>query len=216
VLKRHGAGRPAAVGVLVATALAAAAVSTAVEVPLDRATMARAVKLARWPATDADRAAFHSRYLVDVSDQPIAPIRIDRIEVTTEFRRLVLLAEYHAQLNDLWGRPGTRDAEEALRRWRGAVWITAHGTYRNTANVSPPPAELAVGLGEPAQRARASNSWFDEGGNCSGDPSGCQIFGATIEAEFDAAPLAHAVRPVVVDWHGATLARITIDFGSLE
>jgi hypothetical protein len=45
----------------------------------------RGLKRARWPTTDADRAAFHSRYLFEVSDQPMAPIRIDRIEVTTEF-----------------------------------------------------------------------------------------------------------------------------------
>src|SRR5262245_50425010 len=113
-----------------AMALAAGAITVAFEAPLDRPTMTRAMKLARWPATDADRAAFHTRYMFEIRDEAAAPIRIDRIEVTTEFRRLELIAEQHARLNDLWGRTGTRDAEEALAPWRSTVWITAHGMYR--------------------------------------------------------------------------------------
>jgi hypothetical protein len=190
-------------------------VSAALETPLGRPSMSRAVKLARWPATDADRAAFHSRYLFDVRDQPLAPIRIDRIEVTTEFRRLELTAEQHARLNDLWGRPGTRDAEKALEQWRGAVWITAHATYRDLAHPTPSPAEIVIRLAEPAQPARSLNPHSDSFGICGADPP-CQITGATIEAEFEAAPLAHAVRPVVVEWNGVTLARVSVDFKSLE
>jgi hypothetical protein len=199
---------------LAAAALAAQSSAAAFESPLDRPAMTRALKLARWPATDADRAAFHSRYMIDVRDEPLAPLRIDQIEVTTEFRRLELIAEQHARLNDLWGRPGTRDAEEALRPWRGAVWITAHGTYRDLARIFPPLEEIAIRLAEPAKPARDLKRSFEWAGNCASDP--CQITGATVEAEFDAAPLTHAMRPVVVEWNRIRLAQITIDFRSLE
>jgi hypothetical protein len=87
--------------VLAAASIAAGPSAAAFESPLDRPAMTRALKLARWPATDADRSAFHSRYLFDVRVEPNAPIRIDRIEVITEFRRLELIAEHHARLNDL-------------------------------------------------------------------------------------------------------------------
>ena len=40
--------------------------------------------------------------------------------------------------------------------------------------------------------------------------------GAAIEAEFAAAPLAHAVRPVLIEWNDVALARVTIDFRALE
>jgi hypothetical protein len=189
--------------------------SAALEMPLGRPSMSRAVKLARWPATEADRAAFHSRYLFDVRDQPLAPIRIDRIEVTTEFRRLELIAEQHARLNDLWGRPGTRDAEVALQPWRGGVWITAHASYRSLTNITPTPMEIAIRLDRPAVAARNVTPSFEYSGICATDP-GCQITGATIEGEFEAAPLAQAIRPVVVEWNGVTLARVSIDFKSLE
>lgn len=198
-----------------AAALAGAAMPSAFEATLDRPALTQAVKLARWPATDADRAAFHARYAFDVRDEPIAPIRIDQIEVTTEFRRLELIAEHHARLNDLWGGPGTRDAEEALAPWRGVLWITAHATYRDLAKIAPQPEEITIGLAGPAQRARKVQRSFEWAGNC-GDPPGCQIIGATIEAAFEAAPLAHAVRPVLVEWNGVRLARVTIDFTSLQ
>lgn len=178
--------------------------------------MMRALQLARWPATDADRASFHSRYVFDVPDESAAPIRIDRIEVITEFRRLELLAEQHARLNDLWGRPGTRDAEEALQPWRGSVWLSIHGLYRSLAHPEPGPADIAIRLDEPATAARSVNRALEYGGGCGSDLWPCAIAGVRIEAQFDAARLARAVRPVVVDWNGVTLARVTVDFRSLE
>jgi len=199
-----------------AAALAALATPAAFEATLDRPALTRAVKLARWPATDADRAAFHSRYLFDLRDEPIAPIRIDQIEVTTEFRRLELIAEQHARLNDLWGRTGTGDAEAALQPWRGAVSITALASYPNIANVSLDLQEIAIRLADPATAARSIKRSFEYSGSCATDQFGCQITGATIAAEFEAAPLARAVRPVVVEWNGRPLARITIDFSTLD
>ena len=65
-----------------------------------------------------------------------------------------------------------------------------------------------------AKPARDLKRSFEWAGNCASDP--CQITGATVEAEFDAAPLTHAMRPVVVEWNRIRLAQITIDFRSLE
>jgi hypothetical protein len=215
VMTTPGVRRLTLLVVSAAAALAGAAMPVAFEATLDRPAMTRAMKLARWPATDADRAAFHARYMFDVRDAADAPIRIDRIEVMTEFRRLELLAEHHARLNDLWGRTGTRDAEEALAPWRGAISITAHGTYRDLAYPSPDPAEITIRLDKPAERARRhkpSTDWF---GSCGSELS-CTITGATIEADFEAAPLARAVRPVVVEWKGRPLAQMLIDFSKLD
>jgi hypothetical protein len=202
--------------VTAAAALAALANPAAFEITLDRPALTRAVKLARWPATDADRAACHARYVFTARDEPAAPIRIDRIEVTTEFRRLELIAEQHARLNDLWGRTGTGDAEAALQPWRGAVSITALASYRNIANVSLDLQEIAIRLADPATAARSIKRSFEYSGSCATDQFGCQITGATIAAEFEAAPLARAVRPVVVEWKGRPLAQVTVDFRPLE
>src|SRR5919198_5665696 len=101
--------------------------AAALLVPVDRAEMTRALELARWPHTDQERARFHGRYIVHTGGAAVNQLSVTSIEVITEFRRMELIAEQHARLNDLFARGGAiREAEEALEPWRGRVSIVAH------------------------------------------------------------------------------------------
>lgn len=202
--------------VLAACTAGATIAGAAIDVPFGRAEMTRALALSRWPASDADRARFHARYIFEFPPIRREPITVERIEVTTEFRRLELIAEEHARLNDLFGRAGLRDAEEAMARWRGQVWVTAHLGFPIVHPFWPAAPEVDVRLGgQPSEGARDTRRALVYG-NCPGDSFGCSVTGATIEAGFDAAPLAHATRPVIVLWNQRALAQVTINFGDLE
>src|SRR5438067_1815141 len=96
-------------------------------VSLDRGATRRALELAQWPRTDQDRARFHARYVVRVGSAPLHQTSVDTIETITEFRRMVIIAEEHARLNDMFARGGRiQEAEEALRAYRGRLSIVAH------------------------------------------------------------------------------------------
>src|SRR5215472_17948523 len=90
--------------------------------PLTRANLERAVALARFPHTDAERTNFHDRYLTVVaraSGPATTTPLVVQLEVITEFRRVELLVEQHDSVKDLFGRGGTDDVVEAMRPWLG-------------------------------------------------------------------------------------------------
>ncbi|MBI2834833.1 MAG: hypothetical protein HYX76_10460 [Acidobacteria bacterium] len=185
----------------------------AINLALSRSDLERAVALARWPHSDSDRARFHAPYIVAVKGLLVDYVIVDRIEVITGFRRLELLAEEHARLNDLWGRPGVRDAEEALRPWRDRVSIVAHLRFQvaNQYITGVPP--VAVALGEPEPVAPIDVRRL---GMYRSDDHGSVLIGATVETTFDARSVGQTVRQVLVRWDGRELARATMDFARLE
>lgn len=92
----------------------------AINLTINRADIERALALMRWPHTAELRARFHDPYLVLIDGRLNAvAVTVQQIEIITEFRRLVLIAEGHSGLNDSFGgRGGLSDAEHALRPWR--------------------------------------------------------------------------------------------------
>jgi hypothetical protein len=76
---------------------------------------------------------------------PSSTSAVEAIEVITPFRRLELIAEEHARINDLFARGGIQDAEEALAPWRDLVAIVAHVRFDQTKIVVGVP-ELSLTL----------------------------------------------------------------------
>jgi hypothetical protein len=135
---------------LLAAALAAMASPglRAIDVPLNRADMQRAVSLSRWPHSDAERARFHEPYTVRLDEAPVVDSwSAVQVEVITEFRRVELMGEQNAALGTLWGRAGVGDVEDAIRPWRGRVSIVARIDLRAEGIfVGPfPPVTLLLG-----------------------------------------------------------------------
>src|SRR5258705_6574622 len=57
--------------------------------------MERALSLAR--SSEAARARFHARYVVDVHAPAVEYFTVEQLEIITEFRRLELIGEDHAR-----------------------------------------------------------------------------------------------------------------------
>lgn len=186
-----------------------ALLSVALIVSLGRPDIERALDLARWPHTDAERAQFHARYVTKYKlPDALAGPAVESIEVITEFRRMELIAEEHARLNDLFARGGfIHEAENALQPFRGHVSIVAHVRFGLLTAVSP---NCTVAIAGPAALAALAQ-------NATPVYSDRSQIGTDFDAIFDAAAIGQTMRVVTVRADdGAELARGTVDFRVLE
>ena len=184
----------------------------AIITPLTRAEIERAAALARWPRSDSDRSRFHRPYIIDVTGVAANFFAITRIEVITEFRRLELIAEEHARANDTFARGGLRDAQEAIRPWRGRVSIAVQLEFTASNRYLTAVPRVEVALGFPNAGGALDTRVIGTYG--SGDPP--VLIGGTVEATFDATPLARQRVPVLVRCDGRELTRVVIDFARLD
>jgi hypothetical protein len=172
----------------------------------------RATDLARFPHTDADRAQFHKRYTVAVNSRVVEYFAVETIEVTTPFRRMELIAEEHARVNDLFARGGLRDAEDALRPWRDQLAIAARLRFDLTKVIPEVPA-LDVTIEGPALVLPTT---VNSSGIYTRTDDQSWLVGGLVEAVFDVQAVSQATQPVVVRWNGKEIARVAVDFAALE
>ena len=172
----------------------------------------RATDLARFPHTDAERAQFHKRYTVAVNGPTVDYFAVESIEVITPFRRMELIAEEHARVNDLFARGGLRDAEEALRPWRDQVSIVTRVRFDQTKVIPDVPAvDVTIEGPTLALPIMTSNSGIY---THTGDQS--WLVGGLVDAVFDVRAVGQATQLVVIRWNGKEIARVSIDFAALE
>ena len=212
-MKRMRVKRPSlGVGILVAVLVPAGI--GAVNTQLTSQDIQRATELARWPHTDAERAQFHKRYTMVVNWPQVEYFVLETIEVTTPFRRMELIAEEHARINDLFARGSVRDAEEALRPWRDRLSIVARLRFDLTKLIpGVPEVELTLEGTNPVFPITTNSSRIDIAID-NGDRR--QIVGGLVEAVFDARAVGQATKPVVVRWNGKEIARVAVDFATME
>jgi hypothetical protein len=200
-----------AIGILCAVLGQAGA--NAIDVQLTVKDIERATELARWPHTDAERAQFHKRYTIAVNGPLVEYFAVEKIEVITPFRRMELIAEEHARLNDLFARGGVRDAEEALRPWRDRVSIVAHLRFDLTKLIpGVPEVEITLEGSNPAFPITTNSSRIEIG---IGDDR-TQLIGGLVEGVFDVREFGQRKQPVVVRWNGKEIARLGVDFAGLD
>jgi hypothetical protein len=175
----------------------------------DPSDILRAMRLAR--ESEQTRARFHAPYVFKLDDATV-----EQIEVITEFRRYVQTAEEQLRLGNWLFAQGTRDAQDALRPWRGRLSIVARLRFhpQNTF-VSIPPYDIAVG--DPAVTA-LNVTRTPINGLLATAPTGtfAPMTGAIIEVVFDAASIGQKARPVSARLAEHELARVMIDFAKLE
>ena len=181
----------------------------AITVSLTNQDIERALKLGR--GTEEQRARFHARYVV-----PLQGSVAQHIEVITEFRRYVLKTEERARFGDWMFAQGTRAAQEALRPSRGRVSIVAQLQF-NPLNTytSVPPFVLVVG-GSPQIEPIEGHITPLRSLPIQRNREFTYLVGATLQLDFDAASLGQTERPVSVILDGREVARVTIDFATLE
>lgn len=167
----------------------------------------RALAIAR--SSERERAQFHAPYITVLPGEVSAEyFRLEKLEVITEFRRMVLIGEQQLSLgNHTFGRGGTRDAREALQPWADRVSLVVHLRFAPTMHVITGVPELEVILdgATPARPFALTPTTIYKG---------YVLVGGTLEAAFSPRET-DGRREVVIRWKGTALYRTVIDFGQL-
>jgi hypothetical protein len=174
--------------------------------PMTQAETERALSIGR--AFDEERARFHQPYVVAVND----PV-VEKIEVVTEFRRVVLFAEEQIRRGDhLFG---VRQAEAAMRPWHGKVTVVARLRFHpmNTF-MSVPPYDITIG--DPPVASLEVRRAAEYGFASNKKQAPAPLTGAIVESDFDAADIGQAVRPFRVVLQGKEVIRTSVDFSTLQ
>jgi hypothetical protein len=194
--------------VAIAIVLLVGATAAAIDLEVNPRTIEAVLKVARGP--EAQRAEFHRGYVFPAEGL------VETVEVITEVRRLLQLAEARIAGGDHLFVHGTRAAQDALRPWRRRVSIVARLRFHpQNAYVMAPPVELTMYAGSrrvPALDARSESIL----GLSSGNPDErLPVVGAKAEAVFAADAVAQEPCVVIVQAHGEQLARVAMDFSRL-
>src|SRR3954465_6354134 len=175
------------------------------------ADLERALLLARWPTSEADRARFHQRYIFPINGATVEYFSVQRVELITEFRRLELIGEEHARINDMFGRGGMKDVEDALRPWRGKLTVVVSLGFDNSRYITGLP-ELRLAFDGPTILLPAD---IKSTGEYTREKKPI-LTGARIEAEFGAAPIGQEKRNLSIYRNGKEIARVAMDFAKVD
>ncbi len=182
----------------------------AIELDVDAAKIDAALEIARKP--EAERAAFHKPYVLATS----API-VESIEIITEFRRLVKIAEARIADGDRFFARNTLAAQEAIRPFRHHVSVVARVRFhpQNNYVVGPPVDVVVLDRFEPVPRLELQSQ--TEFGFASGKPKPqLPVVGVTTESVFDTDVVGQNYRTIVVRVEARDVARLIVDFGRLR
>lgn len=174
----------------------------------------RAQALAR--ARDSERQQFHHRYLIDLPGPTVT-----QIEVTTEFRRLVMMAEEHVLRGDWMFTRSVRAGQEAIAPMRGLITIKAQVRF-NPLNtfIQAPPYLLALGSGAANVPVEALDTQvtpqFSSPVKTKDRRTLSSLVGATLEATIAAGRVGQTTQTIAVMLDGKETARTAVDFAHLE
>jgi len=174
----------------------------------------RAQTLAR--ARDSERQQFHHRYVIDLPGSTVT-----QIDVTTEFRRLVMIAEEHVLRGDWMFTRSVRAGQEAIAPVRGLITIRAQVRLSPLNTFIQAPA-YTLALGGAAANAPLEalgtqvTPQFSVPVKTRDRKTLSSLIGATIEATIAAARVGQTTRTIAVMLDGKETARAAVDFGRLD
>jgi hypothetical protein len=180
----------------------------AIDLDLSASDIDAALQVARGP--ESGRALFHGPYVFD----DVSPL-VERIEVISEIRRVVLMAETRIAAGDRMFAQSTSSAEAALRPFRQRVSIVATLRFPNqNSYVLSPPLDIALqgSAGDVPRIDLKSETIFGRGGANQQLP----VVGGVVEVIFDAGVIAEVARLAIVRMDGKEVGGITIDFSRLD
>jgi hypothetical protein len=203
---RQGARGGAALSVVLLALMSAAAPARigAIEVEMSDPAMQRALRLARFPASDADRARFHRRYIVPAGGPTANGASLEAIEIITEFRRMELIAEDHARINDLFGRSSLTQPRRELAPWRGKVYVAAQVSLSGNA-IGVPPIGVALDSLRPLGPAEVQNIYSENA-----------VVGGVVAVPFESRAVGQTIRAVTVTTDTTVLGQTRIDFRVID
>jgi hypothetical protein len=191
-----------------ALALLATTRLTAIDTDVDGEDVKRAVEIAA--AQKSVKTRFHAPYVLDVS-HPV----LERVEVVTELRRFVMLAEAELALGHWgFGRGGYdakgRTMKDVLRKWQGQTSIRLRARF-HPQHAYPFLPIIDVLVGEPSYLAIDVRREAIMSGR---EPP--RMTGATVEAWFNAQSFENRRLPVHIVMDRQELTRFSVDFGALD
>jgi len=199
-----GAALAIAIVMLALIATTAPAPLGALEVEMSEPAIERALRLARFPASDADRARFHRNYIVPIGGPTANGVRLESIEIITEFRRMELIAEAHARINDMFGRSSLTAPRRELTPWRGKVYVAAQVSLAGNA-IAVPPIRAALDTLPPLGPAEVRDIYSEN-----------SVVGAIVAVPFESRAVAQTVRIVTVTTGRSVLGQARIDFRIID
>ena len=194
---------------LIAVALGSLLIS-----PMGGADIERAQALAR--ARDSERQQFHARYLINLTG-PVVP----QIEVITEFRRLVIIAEEHVLRGDWMFTRSIRAAEDALGATRGIITIKAYVRFSPLNTFIAPPA-YALAIGGPARNSPLEGvdtqltPQYSVPFRTPDQKTLSSLIGVSLATNVGADRIGQEARGIAVTLDGKEVVRATVDFGRLD
>jgi len=185
--------------------------SVPAQAALDQDGLERALQLAR--ASARDRARFHAPY-VFTFDGP----DLEELQIVTEFRRAVLIAEDHLRIGDWMFTRSPAQASAALEPWRGLVVVTARLRFNplNVYATMPPYTMTLQSAAGGTVRPVATSVTSILAPQASPDAGGQVILGALVACRFEEAAVARERREVRIVLGDAIVAAATVDFGAFE
>ncbi len=181
---------------------------------IDAAAIGQAIALGR-SIDPAARQRFHDVYVIHL-DGPL----LDRLEIVTEFRRVVLATEDRVRAGDIdWG---PQQAADMLQPWRDKVTLILHVTFPPNNAYRTMPRFGIVLFGRPQAAAAGRLEPLDlleTPRYLSGQPAppGTPILGGIVQAIFAARNLdTRAVYLSGITFEGREVRRVEIDFGRID
>jgi len=154
---------------------------------------------------------FHADYVRTI-DATVDTITVERVEIVTPYRRIVLHAEARRRVGDVV--VGRADVEPLLREWRNRVSVvTTARIHPQNLLASVPPIEAKVHdpiLGRAIEPLDVVRKPITRIG------TNRPLLGSTIETIFDAGLLASVNGTIAVTLGGKELARTAMDFRAIE
>jgi hypothetical protein len=176
---------------------------------LARGDVERAMSIARGP--EQERARFHAQYEVPITD----PF-IERMEVITEYRRMVLVVEQRLAAGEFAIATNTQLAEAAARPWKRRVSIRTRIRF-HPLNVYTEAPRVSMLLGDPKQPVPALHMTTDPQYALGDFQVGfAPLIGMVVESDYDATAIAERTVPFVVRIQGAPDVRVTINFATFR
>ena len=182
--------------------------AAAVQLDLTSQDIERALAIAR--GSEVERAAFHAPYIRALKD----PV-VERVEVVSEYRRVVLTAEDRARKGDRIFGYSALLAQKAVAPWNRRVSVVARLRFHpQNTYVDVPAAEVVL---DGLERARIGVLKEPIMALASQNPNErVPVMGAVVEAVFDATQVNDGTREFGVRLDGKTIARVTFDLGALR
>lgn len=181
----------------------------AVDLAVGPAAIEQALKLAR--SSEPERGRFHASYVLPVTE----PL-IEKLEIITEYRRMVLIAEERLAAGDWIFASGVRAAEEALRPWKQKLTVRTRIRF-SPLHAYPAVPVISIGIGQnPDLLVPARMTTAPQYGLRTHPTQAPPLVGVVLEAFFDATAVGQRTLPLAIHGPDTLWAQATVDFGRLR